>query len=216
MKIFITLINKLFRLFKHFAIVLERVQREREEVYTESLHISCKREKGWVGGCWSIENVSGGYHGIFKRWWDYFGLCGVGLVIGEEGKLGENTKKRLQREYLGIQVRTVGLKNSDYIWDITEPFGGSGQFDWVICQAVLEHVYDPVAAIRNMEKILKPGGMLYIHTHGPSFHYHAYPIDCFRYYRDAFIAISNKTCLKIEDMLWMPDHCFVAYRKGGK
>jgi hypothetical protein len=66
MKIFITLINNLFRLFKHFAIVLERVQREREDVQTELLHISCKREKGWVGGRWSIENASGGYHGILK------------------------------------------------------------------------------------------------------------------------------------------------------
>lgn len=61
------------------------------------------------------------------------------------------------------------------------------QFDGIVCLAVLEHVYDPQAAARNLYDMLKPGG--YCFAYVPFlYRYHA-PADLnyqdyFRYTRD--------------------------------
>lgn len=41
-----------------------------------------------------------------------------------------------------------------------EFFRSSGQYDFIVSRAVLEHVFDPVLAIRRMASALRPGGML--------------------------------------------------------
>jgi len=181
---------------------------------TETLKIDCKYEGFWIGGCWKVENASGGYHGLLKKWWDHFGLKGKGLIIGEEGIYGENIKRRLKETYSSIEVFTVGLEDADIVWDITKPPKSDAVYDWIICQAVLEHVKDPASAIKNLADTLKEGGYIYIHTHGPEFGYHAYPIDCYRFFRDALIALAELNGLEIADILWEPQHCFVVYKKG--
>ncbi len=61
------------------------------------------------------------------------------------------------------------------------------RYDGVVCMSVLEHVYDPFAAIAEIYKLLKPGGILLLHL--PFlFRYHAprdlsFP-DCYRFSRD--------------------------------
>ena len=63
----------------------------------------------------------------------------------------------------------------------------SGQFNGIVCLAVIEHVYDPLAAVGNLEAMLKPGG--YCLAYVPFlYRYHA-PTDLkyqdfFRYSRD--------------------------------
>jgi SAM-dependent methyltransferase len=39
-----------------------------------------------------------------------------------------------------------------------------GPFDLVICEQVLEHVLDPVAAVRTLRRLCKPGGHVYVST----------------------------------------------------
>ncbi len=39
---------------------------------------------------------------------------------------------------------------------------GDGHFDGVICNAVLEHVANPVEVVREIHRVLKPGGYFYL------------------------------------------------------
>ncbi len=60
-------------------------------------------------------------------------------------------------------------------------------YDAVICHSVLEHVRDPLLAMREIRRILKPGGALFLHV--PSIYpYHArtgtYP-DYWRFFDDS-------------------------------
>ena len=61
------------------------------------------------------------------------------------------------------------------------------KFDAIICLAVLEHVYDPFIAIKNINKMLKDNGILFGYV--PFlYHYHApenlYFQDFYRYSKD--------------------------------
>ena len=174
-----------------------------------------------VAGRWAIEGHPSGYWGLLKQWFDYFGLSGPGLIIGDRGAKGEAAKKALKREYPGITVKTVDLLDADIIWDITRPpftqihvtEDYCSTVDWVICQAMLEHVEDPVASMKNMAAVLNPRGRIFLHTVGPAFKYHRHPIDCYRYFRDALIVFGEITGLEILDIYWEPRHCFCAYEK---
>ncbi len=63
----------------------------------------------------------------------------------------------------------------DILGDVCSPFPSDmeNRYDTIIALAVLEHVYDPAAAIRNFEFALKPGGTLFLYVpwmwryHGP-------------------------------------------------
>lgn len=50
----------------------------------------------------------------------------------------------------------------DYVCDITEIPVLDGSFDVVLCTEVLEHVPDPLATIRELVRVLVPGGTLLI------------------------------------------------------
>ncbi|MBI5865088.1 MAG: methyltransferase domain-containing protein [Planctomycetes bacterium] len=48
----------------------------------------------------------------------------------------------------------------DYVGDITAIPAESESFDVILCTEVLEHVPEPIAAIREMVRLLRPGGRL--------------------------------------------------------
>jgi SAM-dependent methyltransferase len=185
----------------------------KETYITEILRLEVPVINGWVGGCYYVPNSSRGYHGILKRWWDIFGLKGVGLVIGEREPYAFFVKRRLQEDFPEALPIAVDLSNSDINWDITKPLNKEPFAEWIICQAVLEHVKDPIAAIKNLSAILKKNGLLYFHSHGNDFPYHAYPIDVYRFMKDALIVFAELANLEVLDMLWTPKHCFAVYKK---
>lgn len=165
---------------------------------------------------WHIGGHSGFYNYLFKEWWKRFGLNGRGLLIGEPGKHSVAVKAKLYDEFPEIdEIYSVDLDFADINWDITTPYDSeiSTPFDWIICQAVLEHVTDPPSAMRNMDSVLKVGGKWYGQACGSTFPEHRKPIDCYRFLPDALKAFCSFTNLEFVDFVWTPRQWLAAYEK---
>lgn len=68
-------------------------------------------------------------------------------------------------------------------FDLCAASDGVGTFDLVLCQHVLEHVVDPLAAVRTLRSMLRPGGHLIVVT--PFLvKIHQDPIDLWRFTPD--------------------------------
>lgn len=80
---------------------------------------------------------------------------------------------------LAPRVETLDLNDfgdyPDILGDVCSPFPEwmAGRYDAVIALAILEHVYDPAAAVANFRMALRPGGRLFLYVpwmwryHGP-------------------------------------------------
>lgn len=60
-----------------------------------------------------------------------------------------------------IQDKT-GYGKIDYVCDILDIPVSDNSFDFIICTEVIEHVPDPISVIKEISRILKPGGTLLI------------------------------------------------------
>lgn len=49
-------------------------------------------------------------------------------------------------------------------FDLCAPLEEEARFDVVVCEQVLEHVVDPVAAARNLRSLCRPGGLVVVST----------------------------------------------------
>lgn len=78
---------------------------------------------------------------------------------------------------VGLQTGTWDNSHLDIVSDITAIPVPDATFDAVMCTEVLEHVPDPVAALKELNRVLKPGGYLLITapfaslTHFAPFHF---------------------------------------------
>jgi len=82
-----------------------------------------------------------------------------------------------QGDGYGIQTQTRDYSNLDIISDITSIPVEDGSFDSVMCIEVFEHLPDPLLALKELKRILKPGGTIIITapfnslTHYAPYHY---------------------------------------------
>lgn len=97
-------------------------------------------------------------------------------------------------------------------WDLNEPiattdigkwyqFVGVEEFDVMFCLEVMEYIFNPVVACKNLEFLLKPGGLLYI-----TFPF-VYPVhepredDVLRYTRRGAIKLLENAGFEIEEIV---------------
>jgi hypothetical protein len=173
----------------------------------------------WVGGRLPIPNLSQGYHGILKQWWEHYNQGNECLLISESDK----AKHCFQDLYPHWNFTTLDLydiqaEEVDVVADLCGDLSGEllrKSFDLIICQATLEHVYDPFKAVRNMVSLLRPNGIIAVHTHTPPFPYHGYPRDYFRFSLDWFEDLeSHLKGIELLELIGTRGHVFAALRRN--
>lgn len=128
--------------------------------------------------------------------YDIEGLLELKLgLMARECKLvldvGQSTRSRIalfERQRIETMEVNRGEPLADIIDDICAPSRlQADRYDGIVCLSVLEHVYDPFAAIDHIYRLLPPGGCLFLHL--PFlFRYHApadlHFTDGYRFSRD--------------------------------
>jgi 2-polyprenyl-3-methyl-5-hydroxy-6-metoxy-1,4-benzoquinol methylase len=84
-------------------------------------------------------------------------------------------------------------------FDLCAPNREVGQFDVVICEQVLEHVPDPLAAARTLYDLARPGGYLLVST--PFLmKIHASPDDYWRFAPRTLVCILQEAGFAVDDV----------------
>jgi SAM-dependent methyltransferase len=80
-------------------------------------------------------------------------------------------------EYVGVDVANPAAELEGTVEEIPVP---DGSFDVVLCTQTLEHVEDPGRAVRELRRVVAPGGRVLASTHGVQV-YHPNPGDYWRW-----------------------------------
>lgn len=85
--------------------------------------------------------------------------CGHGFIGGELMKKGcrvtfADEKNEVVPDYGEVDFRPIDLEKND--------LGSLGTYDLVVCSNVLEHIPHPARLIESLDKVLEPGGKLYM------------------------------------------------------
>ena len=96
----------------------------------------------------------------------------------------------------------------------------SSYFDRAVCTEVLEHVLDPLAAVRNIHRMLQPGGYVFVTTPF-NFRIHGPLPDCWRFtehglrqmFKDFSVLSLEEVATPGRDL--MPIHYAVVAKKNG-
>jgi len=94
-------------------------------------------------------------------------------------------------------------KNVDVVGDAHKlsRYFEKDSFDAVFSFSVLEHIAMPWQVIIEMNRVLKPGGLLFISTH-PCWPAHEQPWDFWRFQAESFkVLLNNKTGFEIEQCI---------------
>lgn len=92
-----------------------------------------------------------------------------------------------------------GSSSPDVISDVASMPFQDGNFDTVICTEVLEHVEDPFKLMKEISRILKPGGYA-IFSSAWAAPYHKEPKDYWRFSLDGYEVLCRNSGLEIKEV----------------
>lgn len=103
---------------------------------------------------------------------------------------------------LGLQTGSWDQTRLDIVSDITDIPIEDGSFDAAMCIEVLEHVPDPISALRELTRVLRPGGVLIITAPFSSLTHYApyfFQTGYSRYFYEHWL---GELGYHLEDMQW--------------
>lgn len=81
----------------------------------------------------------------------------------------------------------------------------SYSFTTVLCLEMLEHDPDPFQTMREIARVLQPGGTAVLSTRGIGFPLHEHPKDYWRFTEDGLRILLDRGCLKPEILVPDPE-----------
>lgn len=118
--------------------------------------------------------------------------------------------KRARVETLDIDQKAGATYTAD-ICKNNEKVITEGTFDFVVCTEVLEHTLQPFDAVKEIHRILKPGGLVFASTPF-NFRIHGPLPDCWRFTEHGIRALFKDfeileiNALELSDRFLMPVH----------
>jgi SAM-dependent methyltransferase len=112
---------------------------------TEIYHLLLRQAESLAGGKGRVLDIGSGRGELLRAARDD-GWEAVGIEPSE-------TFARYAEEYSGASVRRARIEECDF---------EGGSFDAVILSAVLEHLYEPDATVREISRVLRRGGALFV------------------------------------------------------
>jgi SAM-dependent methyltransferase len=90
----------------------------------------------------------------------------------------------------------------DYTCRLEDLPMADGTYDLVLCSQVLEHIPDPLVVLREIRRVLKPGGQAWISA--PLFYQeHEVPYDFYRYTQYAWRRMAAEAGFTVESLEWL-------------
>ena len=114
------------------------------------------------------------------RWLEEEGRAAAGLRVLDVG-CGEKPYLPYfdgASEYVGVDVDESA--HADLVGAVERLPLADASFDLVLCIQVLEHVDDPARAVRELHRVVRPGGRVLVATHG-TYVFHPSPVDHWRW-----------------------------------
>lgn len=105
-----------------------------------------------------------------------------------------------------------GYARSTYVCDLAQIPVEDGRFDAVVLSQVMEHLPDPVAVLKELHRVTKPGGLMFYS--GPLwFEEHEQPYDFYRYTQFALRHLFAKSNFEVEDLRWVEGYIATVTRQ---
>jgi SAM-dependent methyltransferase len=101
-------------------------------------------------------------------------------------------------ERVGLELKTLDIgpeAQPDYLGTAEETGLDAASFDLVICTQVIEHVGNPGAAVKEIARILRPGGYLII-TAPHVWFFHPHPHDYWRFTQEGMVRLLESAQIK--------------------
>jgi len=105
-----------------------------------------------------------------------------------------NSPYRALAESRGFRLKTLDISNEsapDFVGTVEDTGLPDGFADLVLCTQVLEHSLDPERGLRDIHRILRPGGHLIV-TAPHIWFYHPHPTDNWRFTQEGLIRLAMR------------------------